>query len=67
MTLPYSKKMLDHAKEHQVPLLKVDIDWRHVKAAPIGLVSRTTVVSDETAQKILSLIEDDMAAVGGAA
>ena len=64
MTLPYDKKMLDHAKKHQYPLFKLDLDYRHVMKAPLGKISRTGPVTAETAEAIMKLLDEDVAKKG---
>jgi hypothetical protein len=64
MTLPYDKKMLDHAKKHQYPLFKLDLDYRHVKTAPLGKISRVGPVTEETAEAIMKLLDEDVAHKG---
>jgi hypothetical protein len=61
MTLPYMKKQLDRAKLLQTPLFKLDLDYRHVKKAPLGKISRTGLVTMETAEAIMKLLDEDTA------
>ena len=66
MTLPYTKRLLAAASETGVPVFKLEIDGNRVGTSAcegLGLIKRTGMISQETAKKIMRLIDKDKSGV----
>lgn len=61
MTLPFSKKQLDHARKTKQSLFQVNFDFRFADSAMFGKIKRNGLLTRESVDKIMTIIDDDVA------
>ena len=62
MRLTQPRECTVRAKERHLVLVRLELDYAHVLDTALGRVGRATVISKETADKIMDLLDQDTAA-----